>query len=324
MHEPARDVVSGNHGHVNTQHRQHDREDFNLTVKMGINLAGDQRQAELHNGNRQDRALITTGLYFILYRWLENGLMAEITENIASSCPDTRRARKSLYFAGSAAAFLAAFIFRRYLSAELSLFGITTPSSILGWFAVLQNNPLLGLAQLKFFDVVNFGLVGIMFLALFAALRQGKNVLLIGGICIGFVGIVVYALSNPALSLLSLSNQYATATSGTQRSAIAAEGQALLPMLQGSGAYLGFLLIAVAGLAVSSVMLRGKIFPKVTASLGILTSAMDIAYSILVLFVPAAEGYVIGLMLIPASGAVVCIWHILVGYKLYKIGSREG
>jgi len=250
--------------------------------------------------------------------------MAEITENIASSCPDTRRARKSLYFAGSAAAFLAAFIFRRYLSAELSLFGITTPSSILGWFAVLQNNPLLGLAQLKFFDVVNFGLVGIMFLALFAALRQGKNVLLIGGICIGFVGIVVYALSNPALSLLSLSNQYATATSGTQRSAIAAEGQALLPMLQGSGAYLGFLLIAVAGLAVSSVMLRGKIFPKVTASLGILTSAMDIAYSILVLFVPAAEGYVIGLMLIPASGAVVCIWHILVGYKLYKIGSREG
>jgi uncharacterized membrane protein len=138
------------------------------------------------------------------------------------------------------------------------------------------------------------------------------------------VGIAAYFASTTAFEMLSLSDQYAAATTEAQRSMFLAAGQAVLAInnpgaiYQGTGIYMSFLLLAVAGLIISAVMLRSNIFSRVTAYIGILASAFDLAYCITFAFVPAIE-----VCLLSAAGLLLFIWHILIGLRLYQPGRLE-
>jgi hypothetical protein len=179
---------------------------------------------------------------------------------------------KGLFGVGGVAALIAGLIFRRNLGIELMLLrgiGIInvgptiSPDAVLDWFALLQNNPLFGLTLLNLFDMVNYALVGLMFLALFAALRRASQSCIAIAAALGFVGMAVYFASNQALTMLSLSDQYAAATTAAQKSALLAAGQATLAIhhnagYEGTGIYISFFLVSVAGLIVAAVMLRSN------------------------------------------------------------------
>jgi len=232
---------------------------------------------------------------------------------------------KSLYRVGGVAALIAGVIFRRNLGPEISLFSAQKqPDTLIDWFTLLQNNRILGLSYLNLFDIVDYALVGLMFLALYAALRRANKSYMAIATTLGFVGMAIYFASNTAFSMLSLSDQYAAATTDAQRSMFLAAGQAVLAInnpgaiYQGTGIYVSFLLLAVAGLMVSAVMLRSSIFGRVTAYVGILASAFDLAYCITFAFVPAMTVY-----LLSAAGLLLMIWHILIGRRLYQLGRLE-
>jgi hypothetical protein len=163
-----------------------------------------------------------------------------------------------------------------------------------------------------------------MFLALYVALRRANRSYMAIAALLGFTGIAVYFASNTAFSMLSLSDQYAAATTDAQRSMFLAAGQAVLAInqpvapYQGTGIYVSILLQAVAGLIISVVMLRNKIFSKVTAYVGILANVFDLVYCITFAFVPGIDVY-----LLSAAGLFLCIWHILIGLRLYRLGCFE-
>jgi hypothetical protein len=239
---------------------------------------------------------------------------------------------RSLYRVGGLAALTAALLFRRNLAAEISLFGAQEqPSTVAGWFTLLQNNRLLGLAYLDFFDLVNYALVGVMLLALYVALRRVSKSAMVVAAALGFLGIAAYFSSNTAWSMLALSDQYAVATTEAKRAALEAAGQALLAMHRfgspgahpGSGGYLSLLLIAAAGLITSGVMLRSTVFSRVAASVGILASGLDLAYCSAYAFVPMYRSEGLALGLIPAAGLLWMVWHFLVGWRLYRLGRLE-
>ena len=73
------------------------------------------------------------------------------------------------------AALLAAILFRRNIGAEVSIFtgAAAIPHSAADWYALLQSNPFVGLSFLAAFDLVDYALVGLIFLALAAALWSG-------------------------------------------------------------------------------------------------------------------------------------------------------
>jgi len=72
---------------------------------------------------------------------------------------------KSLYRVGGTAALIAGVIFRRNLGPEIWLIsGHAPPVTVIDWFTLLQNNKLLGLSLLNLFDIVDYALVGLMFL----------------------------------------------------------------------------------------------------------------------------------------------------------------
>ncbi len=56
---------------------------------------------------------------------------------------------------------------------EISIFSAQEqPGTVGEWLTLLQSDRLLGLTYLNLFDVVNYVLVGVMLLALYALLRQ--------------------------------------------------------------------------------------------------------------------------------------------------------
>jgi hypothetical protein len=237
---------------------------------------------------------------------------------------------RNLYRVGAIAALIAALVFRRNLgAAEIPmLIGQTPPETVVGWFTLLHNNSLLGLSFLNIFDIIDYALVGMMFLALYFALRKTNKSITAIATVLGFVGIIVYFVSNTAFSMLSLSNQYASATTDTDKSMLLAAGQTLLDsgynpsaIYPSTGILLSMLLLAVAGLIMSAVMLRTNIFSKKTAIVGILASAFDLAYLLGLTFVQAADVYLLSASCIATAGFLLLVWHLLIGLKLYRLSS---
>ena len=240
---------------------------------------------------------------------------------------------KSLYRVGGVAALIAGVFFRRNLAAEIGLF-VKHPSPVTtsDWFALLQSHRLLGLSYLHIFDLVNYALVGLMFLALYAVLRRANRSHMAIATTLALVGIAAYFASNTAFSVLSLSDQYTAATTEAQRTTLLAAGQAMLAINgfsdpgahPGAGGYMSLLLIAVAGMITSVVMLRSDVFNRAIAYVGILASALDLAYCIAYAFVPAVDSELLAVCFIPAAGLFLMIWHILIGRRLYRLGRLEG
>ncbi len=239
---------------------------------------------------------------------------------------------KRLYRVGGLAALMAGVFFRRNIAAEIGLFiQREPPAGVAEWFALLQGNRLLALAYLNVFDLVNYVLLGLMFLALYAALvRVARSAVLIAT-ALGLTGIAVALASNTAFSMLSLSDQYATATTETQRTTLLAAGQAMLALNRfstpgahpGAAGTVSLLLVAVASIVISVVMLRSAAFNRVTAYVGILAGALDVAYCIAYAFAPGLDSELLAVLFIPAAGLFLMIWHIMVGWRLYRLGGSD-
>jgi hypothetical protein len=236
---------------------------------------------------------------------------------------------KLLYKTGAAAALIAVLFFRRNFAAELVAFrgfGIvdvpaTHPSSAVGWFELLQENRLVALGLFEVKDIVNYALVGLVFLALYGALRWTNKSAMVIATTFSFVGIAVYFASNQAFSMASLSNQYAAATTDAQRSMFLAAGEALLAInnpgviYQGTGIYLSLFLVLLAGMIISFVMLQSSVFSKATAYVGILANGLALGRFIVLAFAPALYG-------VPTviSAPFRVLWMILIAVGLLRLG----
>jgi hypothetical protein len=221
---------------------------------------------------------------------------------------------------GAAALFAAGFEMANALISVISPYTSgPAPSTVIGWFTLLQHNRLLGLLDLGLLDIAAVALLVPMFLAVYIALRRASASGMAIATTLAFLGIGVYLATETAFSMLSLSSQYAAATTDAQRALFEAAGQAMLAeqIGVGAGAYMAFVLIGVAGLIISVVMVRSALFSNVTAAAGLLANGIIVAYYIGLAFVSIPPA--IGLLLYSASGLLSLIWYVLIGRWLFLL-----
>ncbi len=186
------------------------------------------------------------------------------------------------------------------------------PGTVIGYFTLLQNNRLLGLLSLDLLSIAIIALMGLIWLTLYVALRRTSQSFMAIALTLGIVSVALYFASNTAFNMLSLSDQFAAATTDAQRSMFLAAGQAMLAIYQGTAFDVYYVLGGVVGLIISAVMLRSTIFSKVTAYVGILMSVL--------MFVPPTVG-TIGLYFSLISLVPLTIWCILIARRFFQLGS---
>jgi hypothetical protein len=236
----------------------------------------------------------------------------------------------SLYIIGGVSALMCALMYlvamAIYIPANLSS---KPPSTVLEWFTLFQTSPITGLFFLGLADIVIMILWGPMALALCAALKPfNKSWMLIATLFV-FVGMTVYLATNTAFSMLSLSRHYSLAITEAEKSLLQAAGQSMLAVSEGTGGqYAGMPLVWLAGMIISVVMLKSKIFNKATGwvgilGLGLLVASMPFAGYTTTGPTTAVVTGVIAVTYI-GGGLLSLAWYILVGMKLLNLGRLEG
>jgi hypothetical protein len=195
--------------------------------------------------------------------------------------------------------------------------GVTYPSTPESWFALFQRSTFLGLMFLNALDVFSIAILGLMFLALYVALRQGNPSLLLVAAFFAFLGIAVFVSARAELvtAAISLSDQYAAATTEAQRSQLLAAWQAIGSITRATPETIGFLFIALGSLIISVMMRHSDAFGKGVAILGILGFILTVANDLSIVTNLSAAA-----ILLPINGLIWLIWWGLVSFKLLRLG----
>jgi hypothetical protein len=199
------------------------------------------------------------------------------------------------------------------------------PSNTAGWYRLIQRSKLLGLWYLNALDILSFALLGIMFLALYRALRRISPAWMLMALYAALLGVVVFIVPRVLhLSLLPLSDLHAAATTDAQKAIYLAAGEALSQVSTATPQTLGFLFMAVAGLIISGVSLRG---PALDEPVPLSIAA---GYVGIVGFVAALTNFGSRLLaptvaetLMPINGLLWFAWWILASVSLFRLARRS-
>jgi hypothetical protein len=223
---------------------------------------------------------------------------------------------KELFVVGGIAAMLAGLL---TLSEVIGFSFCPQPVTIQEWFLLFNRNLFIGLFSFWGLEVLMYLMFILVFLALYVVLRKYNEGRMMIALALALLGIAIFLATNNPVSMLSLSNLYATATTEVEKETILAAGQAVLTNTNQrvvDGFNMGLFLVAVAGLLVSSVMVVSKEFSNKTAFIGILANGLTLADYIREVLTSSP---VIALLVILPNALFLIIWFLMVGRRLYRL-----
>ena len=231
-----------------------------------------------------------------------------------------------LYKLGGAAALAAMFanlldVLLGFGGTEVVIYGARSASD---WFAIYQENWFSGLYSLGILNIVYMLAMLPVYLALFGAHRRRQAVQVVLVMIVFLLTISIYISTNAAIPMLVLSNKYALANTDAQKNIFLAAGEAVLARGEDftPGAFISLILGSLAAIAISIIMLRGEIFGKATAWIGIVGFTFLSLFTILATFVPAL--YTIAYYGFGAIGGLLALaWFALVARRLFQLGRNS-
>ena len=220
---------------------------------------------------------------------------------------------RTLYRAGALAPVIALVLYSSQFI--ILIFGDPFPTTVEGWFVLSQRSRLLALWYLNALDIVSFALLGVMFLALYVALRRVRSSWMLIALYFALLGVVVFIVPRLlTLAMLPLSDLYAAATTDAQRTLYLTAGETLSHVSTATPQTLGFLFMAVAGLIISFVILRSRFFGRGVGYVGVVGFVVALANYISWLIAPSVAA-----ILMPLNGLLWLLWWIMVSVGLFKL-----
>jgi hypothetical protein len=202
--------------------------------------------------------------------------------------------------------------------------GNTTQETVVDWFILFQNNWFMGLRDMGLLNMLLNALAILTYFALYVAHRQNRNQPYAAlAMVTAFLGIGIFYATNRAFPMLALSKQYAVATTDAQRTILEAAGQSMLSVGQSHtpGTFLSFFFTEVAGVAISVVMLRSRIFSKVNSYAGILGFGVLLVFEYISSFVSGLNSAAMALAMV--GGLSSMVWYILMAGRFFQLGHNH-
>jgi hypothetical protein len=192
-----------------------------------------------------------------------------------------------------------------------------SPETALEGFNLLQENRLIGLLRLDLLTILAMPLYYVLLVGAFAALRNTQISYALLAFVLGCAGVTLVLATPSALSFLTLSDQFASASSEGAKTMLLGAGEAILAsdLWHGSGAIIGGLILQTSLLIISLIMLSSRAFSKLTAWLGILTHGLDMLHILVAFFLPVG-----GVALMMIAGPLYLVWFPLLARDFFRLG----
>jgi hypothetical protein len=193
------------------------------------------------------------------------------------------------------------------------------PETIEECFSMLKENRSYGLLRLDILTVFVMPLYYLLFYSIYLALKDANKEILSISTILVFAGLTLFLATPSVFSYLYLSDEYAKATIESEKNQLIAAGQAMLAsdMWHGTGAKIGGILMQLGALIISMLMLKSKVFNKLTAVTGIVTHGLDLAHIIIGFFLPT-----VGIILMAIAGPLYLLWFPLIGIRLFRLKNK--
>ncbi|HLO32737.1 MAG TPA: hypothetical protein VK249_26565 [Anaerolineales bacterium] len=249
----------------------------------------------------------------------------ETTLNTTSTVT-TRASWKWIYKLGAVAAVTALLanlldVLLGFGSTEMVTYGT---KSAIEWFALYNENWFRGVYALGILNIVYMIAMLPVYFALFGA-HFDQHALGAGlTIFIFLAAMSMYISNNAAIPLLVLSSKYSLANTDMQRTALVSAGEAILSRGEDftAGSFIPLFLGGVAAICISLIMLRGGIFGKVNAWIGIVGFTFLSLFTIVATFIPAL--YQVAFYFLASIGGILALtWFALVARRLFQLGRNE-
>ena len=196
--------------------------------------------------------------------------------------------------------------------------------SAVEWFGVYQESWFRGIYGLGILNIVYMVAMLPVYFALFGAHFERQALAAAITTILFITAISIYVSNNAAIPMMVLSDKHALANTDLQRSVLTAAGEAALSRGEDftPGSFIGIFLSGVAAICISLVMLRGGIFGKVNAWIGIVGFSFLSVFTIIATFVPAL--YQLAFYFLASIGGILALsWFTLTSRRLFQLASRE-
>jgi hypothetical protein len=234
--------------------------------------------------------------------------------------PEISRSRwRGFYKLGGVAALVIAAL----LIGEIVVYAVLPrASTALEHFTIFRDNWLAGLLTFDLLGMIAYLLFVPLAIALYVALRRTGDAVMAIGTVLFFIGIAAFFATNTAFSILSLSQQYAAATTDAERAVFLAAGQTMLTLFNENAFLVSYVIVSAAWVMISSVMLKSSIFNRITAYAGILAGAAGIVAVVLEHASATQAVLIFSISFYFAAIVFLFVWVVLAGLRLYHLGSN--
>jgi len=222
--------------------------------------------------------------------------------------------RKNIYWLGGLASLiLTAYCIGTFM---IMLWIGPPPEDIKECFTLLNEDKLLGLLRLDILTVFAMPLYYLLFYSMYLTLKDTDIELSTISTILIFVGLTLFLSCASQFSILNLSEKYALAVDGTEKSQLLAAGEALFAsdIWHGTSAFIGGLLLQTGGLLFSVTMLKSNVFSRITAYTGIFIFGLDLIHILIIFFHPLISN-----ILMVIAGTFYLLWFLLVGFRLFQL-----
>jgi hypothetical protein len=177
-----------------------------------------------------------------------------------------------------------------------------------------QQNKYIGLLDMDLLLMIDYILIGIVFLALWAKFHNTNPALVMLAMFFELLSITIYFSSSAAFEMLTLSDQYFMATTETDRTMVLSAGLAMISTWQGTAFNASYLLGCLGVLTISAGMLKSNGRIRATAWIGLVVGIL--------MTVPPTAGKA-GLVMSFLSLLPTLPWLILLANLFFRF-AREG
>lgn len=195
--------------------------------------------------------------------------------------------------------------------------------SAVEWFAIYQDNWIRGIYALGILNIFYMVAMLPVYFALFGAHFEKQALAAALTIIIFLTAMSMYISNNAAIPLLVLSSKYSLAATDLQRTVLIAAGEAVLSHGEDftAGAFIPLFLSGLAAIGISIIMLRGGIFGKVNAWIGLVGFSFLSLFTIIATFIPALYSFAF-YFLGSIGGLLALSWFALVARRFFQLASR--